>query len=302
MFTNKNAFPERSWGAEFGRRLASRVIDESLNKPHDWLRQQQALMSLKSPVLLKVDSLNWNIAGVPCLSVIPKNKPYDKTIVYFHGGGYVIGSAKGYHVTLAHLANECGARVLGVEYRCTPEATIDELWSDCSKVIDALAGEREQFILMGDSAGAGLVLEMCQRLKHKIMLDHLSHIVLLSPWVTPSQPDLLDHQYEQGDILSAALLKRWYDATVPHADQAELLDYQDRDWRGLPPTYLQIAGAEMFRSQGEAFAKTLAAAEVDVSFDLMPDQFHVFQTLAPMVIEARPAIHKISQFLDSKPA
>lgn len=140
MMVRRGSLNARSWRAEFSCRFIQTLLNQSLDKPHDWLRDCQKALAMRGPALFKVDSKTIEINGVSCLECVPKaeRRKSIPTIVYFHGGGYVVGSVQGYHYTLAKLAVLCNARVIGVDYRLAPEHPFPAPQQDALAVVNAI--------------------------------------------------------------------------------------------------------------------------------------------------------------------
>ena len=294
MVTHSNNFSKRSWSSEYTRRLARRLLDVGVNETDQWLRDKQGLLSMKGPALLKVHSSHTVHTGVDCLEVTPKSgQASERVVIYLHGGGYVVGSAASYHYTLAKVALACSAKVVGADYRLAPEHALEDVQGDCLKVAESFMAKGHDIVLMGDSAGAGLCLELAKRLNSQSESPQLAGMVLISPWVAPDQPELLNKEFHDGDILSEAILSRWNAAIQTDGDKCSGASYVELDCKGFPKTYIQAGGAELFLGQIEALFGSMQAQGVDVSLDVFDQQFHVFQTFAPLVTEADSAIDKI---------
>lgn len=307
MFIRGNALPARSWRAELTCRFVQNLFKRSLSQSDQWLRDSQSLLAMRGPALSKVVSKSYKIAGVNCLECVPKVDVQDvrSTIVYFHGGGYVIGSAQSYHYTVAKLAAMASARVIAVDYRLAPEHPLPAGQLDCLRVVETLldtSSPQEHIFLAGDSAGAGLVLHTLRELKELGRSGAIDGAVLISPWVRPFDPEVLVTENESYDILSHAILDRWSSSLGDdHTASKRACDFSETSFIGFPPIYVQAAGKEMFKAQIDALVKRLRADRVVTSYDVFPDMFHVFQTLSPLVPEADRALalisKKIGQFI-----
>ena len=288
MLSDANEFAQRSFASEYTRRLASTLLEDAVGQDDNWLRRKQALLSMKGPALFKVDSDQELIDGVPCLRVRPKgHKKCARKILYFHGGGYVVGSASSYHYTYAKLALILNAEVIGLDYSLSPEYSVDSILDEGLRVHDVVQElERpQQLLLMGDSAGGGVVLALGLALVQRGKLPANLSCVLISPWVDPADMSLLDKSKEPGDLLNAKILTKWHDAVAKTKGYDAYVCFVGRDWTGFPPTIVQAAGAEMFLPQVDLRVADMEAAGVKVRYDVFPGQFHVFQTLAPLVKE-----------------
>lgn len=303
MFVRGNTLPSRSWRAELTCRFVQNLFQRSLNQPDQWLRDAQSLLAMRGPALSKVVSKSYKIAGVDCLECMPKDNAQDvlSTIVYFHGGGYVIGSAKSYQYTIAKLSAMASARVIAVDYRLAPECPLPAGQVDCLRVVEALldtSTPQAHIFLAGDSAGGGLVLHTLRALKEQGRAGAIDGAVLISPWVRPFDPETLVSENARYDILSSAILERWSSSFGDdHTASTRACDFAETSFIGFPSIYVQAAGKEMFKAQVDELVKRLRADRVVTSYDVFPDMFHVFQTLAPLVPEADRALALIAKKL-----
>jgi len=294
-------FPQRSWLSEFTFRLAKRLLQESVGKPIPWLRTRQKILKLYSPDLLKTAKQKEQIAGVPCLAFVPKKiaNP-DTVIIYFHGGGYVVGSADGYSSTLAKIALVAKAKVVGLEYRLSPEHGMPAAQEDCLAVTQYLITQHKdkKVILMGDSAGGGLCLATLNSLGNIGLLSRISAAVLISPWLTPADSNTLELAHEASDILDHSVLGHWFNSfNTGLAQHKRLFDFTNINVNALPPLYIQAAGAEVFSKQIQCLVEKLEQAGNAYQYDLFEKQFHVFQTFAPLVREADEALERIGKYV-----
>jgi len=304
-FISPNKLPARPWLTEYTFRLAKRTLHESKNKPIPWLRDRQKLLKMYAPFMFKTTRENEIIAGVACVTYRPSHIPSpDVIVVYLHGGGYVVGSADGYSLTLANVALKTHAIVVGIEYRLAPEHPLPAAQSDCLAVTESILAnplyEGKKVILMGDSAGGGLCLSVIHHLSHQANIRQPDACVLLSPWLAPLDKDGLTLENEDTDILDKSLLDRWVSEFVSDENSdGPLVDFRNINLTTLPPLYIQAAGAEVFLKQITAFVKRLNDEGVEHYIDVFEQQFHVFQTFSPLVKQADEAIEKIAHYIHS---
>tara|TARA_R110002167_G_scaffold24249_5_gene85612 strand:+ start:519 stop:1514 length:996 start_codon:yes stop_codon:yes gene_type:complete len=301
--------PERSWRGEFIARLAKSLLTRSINKDFDWIRSRQAVLTLYSPDLLKVEKVKADIAGVPCITLQPKKlSDPKKVIVYFHGGGYAVGSAAGYQLMGAKLALMCQAKVVLVDYRLVPDYALPAAQEDCyavtQELIQKFAGHK--IILMGDSAGGALCLSTLKRLNDASNsgLTEIAASVLISPWVAPLSYKNLSLENEGTDMLDRHITQYWVDTFCQSDAQRKEVDFSDIQTLGLakehwPSLYIQAAGAEVFLGQVQTLSEQLNAIGAEHDLDIFTDQYHVFQTFSPLVPEAKDALKAIASFVGS---
>lgn len=308
---NRKKLPKRSWRGEFISRLAKDFLLRSIGKDFSWIRSRQNLLSLYSPDLLKVNSEIRLISDVPCIQVQVKNMPEsDRVIVYFHGGGYAVGCAKGYALTAAKLALLCQAKVILVDYRLVPEFALPAAQEDCYSVTRSIIQNHtsKKIILMGDSAGGALCLSTLNRLQqHNNSVEvsavkSISAAVLISPWVAPLSYQNLSLENEATDMLDRNITQYWVDIFYQNEAQKIDIDFSDLETLKLdqnewPKLYIQAAGVEVFLKQVLTFSEQLKQMDIEHQIDVFEDQFHVFQTFAPLVPEARTALESIARFV-----
>ena len=123
------------------------------------------------------------LAGRPARKCAPPEAS-DYVVLFFHGGGYRVGSLNGYNSFMAHLALACGIPVYGLDYRLVPEytypAALDDAVSAFMELSRNIASER--ILLVGDSAGGGLALACMLALKERGLAVG-GAAALLSPWL-----------------------------------------------------------------------------------------------------------------------
>lgn len=196
-------------------------------------------------------------------------------IVFFHGGGFVMGDLETHDHTCRRLCEESGATVIGVEYRLAPEARFPAAAEDAIHAADwALASSAElgadpaKVFLMGDSAGGNLAAVAA--LATRGAAAPPAGQVLVYP-VTDLR-DIPDYSsrfdYAAGFGLSQEAMEWFCDCYAPDPWQREdpraspLL----ADLRGAPPALILTAECDPLTSEGEAYARKLAAAGVDVEY------------------------------------
>ncbi|MBV1919878.1 MAG: alpha/beta hydrolase, partial [Pseudomonadales bacterium] len=241
--------------------------------------------------------------GVPCVTYTSKSleKP-DTDIIYFHGGGYVIGSVDGFSLTLAKLALASNARVIGVDYRLAPENKTSSAQEDAMAVSRIIAEESRlngnKVVLAGDSAGGALSVATALAFEEQNLKAKISACVLLSPWVAPLDIDGLALENEEQDLWDGHIARQWSKQILSEGKEHEqLIDFRKVNLAGLPPTYVQVAEAEILINQVDAFTNRLRKHGISCKYDVFEDQFHVFQTFAPLAKEADVAITRIGEYI-----
>lgn len=286
------------WSSVFAQHLAKGLLQAAAQESNDWLRRKQALLVLAGPDLLKVEESWTRIGETECLVVRPKSVQPTRRIIYYHGGGYIVGSAKSYRYTYAKLALACDAEVVGVDYPLLPEHSLAQAQSSCEEVACLYLEEDLPVVLAGDSAGGGLCLEVALRLKAAEKIRGIQSLVLISPWVAPGADDLLDLSAAENDMLGEDILRKWGLLVAQSAAVNGRYRYDEIEhWEGLPPVCIQAGGAEVFLPQIKLLFESMKRSGLDVSLQVFEQQFHVFQTLAPLVREADQAFQSLARAL-----
>jgi len=279
------------------------VLERSKRLGIPWLREAQQAALPRSRFLRQVRFSPVDASGVPARWCIPSQDPAPRrTIVYFHGGGYVIGSVDTHRETIARLAVQARARVLGVDYRLAPEHRFPAAHDDCLAAVRwAMASaDRQGFALAGDSAGGALAAATLVALRDSG--ERLpAAAVLISPWVDPLAAGGSIEANEPFDFGDRDLLVGWIEAYLgrgaPRDPRVFLLD---AELEGLPPLLVQAGSAEILIDQVRAFAERARGAGVDVRLDVYDDMFHDFQMQAALIPEGARAMDAIARFLDER--
>jgi len=279
------------------------VLMRSKRRGVHWLRDAQAAVPSLSAAAKRARFEPVDAGGVPAVWCAPPGPAPRRTIVYFHGGGYVIGSPATHRDLLARLALGAGARVLGVDYRLAPEHRFPAAHDDCLRAtrwLLAAGAEPAALAVAGDSAGGALaVATLCGLRDAGEPLPAAA--ALLCPWADPLAAGGSMDANADADFGDRELLVGWIGQYAP-GEQARdpRVTLLRAELGGLPPLLVQAGGAEILRDQIEAFVARARAAGVDVRFDLAPDLFHDWQLQAELLPEGARAVDEIVAYLDSR--
>ena len=230
----------------------------------------------------------------------------DCLVVYFHGGGWVLGSVASFEPYTALLAQRTGTAVLSVDYRLAPEHPFPTPVDDAQAALrfGAEQGERllgrplRRLVAMGDSAGATLATVAARRLAaardtRGADLQVLVYPVTDAGFDTPSYRD-----YAEGHLLTADDM-RWFwnhycadPALRLHPDASPL---RSDGLHVLPPTLLFTAELDPLRDEGERYAERLRAAGVDCEMLRCPGVLHSFLAMARTLPAARSAFDALCE-------
>jgi acetyl esterase/lipase len=241
--------------------------------------------------------------GVDGEWISPADAPADKAILYFHGGGFRIGSVSSHRDLIAQIALASGCRVLAVNYRLAPEHRFPAALDDALAAYNSMLSrglEPANIAFAGDSAGGNLVLAamlaLCERALPLPMAG-----VLMSPWTDLAATGLSYVSRAEADPIHQrpmilALAKNYLggqgDPCVP------LVSPLYADLRGLPPLLIQVGDRETVLDDSVVFADRARAAGVEVDLEVWDGMIHVFQMFGAELPEAHQAIASIAGFLN----
>ncbi|HZQ84733.1 MAG TPA: alpha/beta hydrolase [Acidimicrobiales bacterium] len=217
-------------------------------------------------------------------------------LVYFHGGGWILGSAMQTDVICRRLADVTGSVVASVDYRLAPEHPVPGPAEDCYEALawvvanaEALAIDPSDVAVGGQSAGGNLAAAVA------LMCRDRGGPALVAQWLDVPGLDLTVPEDEavvsfgQGFGLNVrdvhktvALYLGGADPT--HAYTSPLLA---PDLSGLPPATITVAGCDMLRDQGRRYADALAAAGVPVRFTIWDGHLHATMSLTNLAPSCR---------------
>jgi acetyl esterase len=257
------------------------------------------------PEMARVRDTRVKTAGgaIPVRVLLPTEQPAG-VIVYYHGGGWVLGSIEDSDAIGRHLAQRTGCAVVLVGYRLAPEyrypTALEDSWAALRWVdqhLAELAGARVPLIVAGDSAGGNLAAVVTRRAAQgdgpQIALQ-----VLIYP-VTDCDPDALSYTDPANQLLLTAESMAWFwDHYAPeavarqHPDAAPL---RAPHLTGLPPAVVITAEHDVLRDEGELYATRLMKADVPVRFRRFEGQMHGFFTMVGVLPGSDAALEYVTE-------
>jgi len=239
--------------------------------------------------------------GVDGEWIVPADAPRDKAILYFHGGGFRLGSVASHRDLIARIAEASGLRVLAINYRLAPEHRFPAALEDA---LAAFIWLREQGLkpqdiaLAGDSAGGNLVLTLMLNLRDRGQPLPAAG-ALMSPWTDLAATGesyqsraTADPIHQRSMIL--ALAKNYLGKDGDIRDPLASPLYADLS--GLPPLLIQAGDRETVRDDATMLAARTKAAGVEAELQVWDGMIHVFQ-MFPEILEAQRAVASIAAFL-----
>lgn len=224
-------------------------------------------------------------------------------IVYFHGGGFVLGDLDSYDGLCRTLANESNCRVISVDYRLAPEhpfpAAIEDSLAAVQWVEDhaaELVVDANHIAVAGDSAGGNLAALVCQKAKENKGVPHIAFQLLIYPalslGIRRSGAEENGEVPEMGFPVDPRALCWFHRFYIPEGmDPADprLSPLSASDLSGLPGAYIVTAGLDPLRNEAISYAERLkqaGAGAVQIDYPTMIHGFFSMQGLIPLASSA----------------
>ena len=227
-------------------------------------------------------------------------------VVFYHGGGMVIGSLDGYDTLCRQIAYQARCIVISVDYRLAPEhkfpAAVEDAYGALRWLLangESLNTDLDNIALVGDSAGGNLAA-VCALLARDDKLTTLAGQVLIYPATAPHADSESHHKFAKGYYLERD--------TVLWFHECYLRDDKDRqDFRYapllakshaiLPPALIIVAAYDTLRDEGINYGEALRAAGVSVEIQEYKGVYHPFVSHAGILDEGMQAISAIAKAL-----
>ena len=242
-----------------------------------------------APAMFRVEEHSLPVPGgvVPLRVLVPLERPAG-VIVYYHGGGWVVGSIDETDTVARKLAERTSCSVVLVDYRLAPEhrypVAVDDSWAALEWVGEHLAevaAPGAPLFVAGDSAGGNLAAVMALRARDRgrppIAAQILIYPVTDADFERPSYVDP-----ENQLLLTREAMVWFWDHYAPDHGrrlEADASPLRAADLAGLPPAVVLTAEYDVLRDEGEAYAERLREAGVPVEFIRYEGQMHGFFTL-----------------------
>jgi cation diffusion facilitator CzcD-associated flavoprotein CzcO/acetyl esterase/lipase len=228
-------------------------------------------------------------------------------VVYFHGGGYVLGDAIADDPMCRDLCVRSDTVVISADYRHAPEhrfpAAVDDAMAAVRWVADnaeALGGRSGQLAVCGWSAGGGIAAVVC-RLVRDLGGPNIIGQVLLTPCTAGETTRASFAENADGYGLTTPLLRWFYDHYIDAADRSDprFAPLRAADLSGLPPAMVVTAEFDPLRDDGDAYAAALAAAGVPTEHVRARGHTHQSVSMVDVVISGAPIRARMADSLRS---
>lgn len=241
------------------------------------------------------------IAGIHAEEIKPQAST-TQMIFHIHGGAFFVGSLKTHRAFLSEIALRTQMQVLHVDYPLAPDHPYPEASDAIYDIYQMLMDQGVQakdIIVSGDSCGANLALALTLKLK-KDDPEHLpSGLILMSPFLDLTlTSESLRYNQKHDALLSVEALETGISYYVPQGIDASIPEISPifGDFKGLPPTLVQVGSKEILMDDAIRFEKKAKKADVDVTYKLYTGMWHNFQMFSPWFDEAKKALADIADF------
>lgn len=226
------------------------------------------------------------------------------TLIYFHGGGFVVGGLESHDGLCRLFVAEGGFKVIAVDYRLAPEhpwpAAVDDAWA-ALQWIEANAAELGvdggRIALGGDSAGGLLTAIVTQTARDRTR-PRIAYQMLLFPGTQIGGETSSLHEFAVGYFLERRTIEHFNALYLPPGtdrNAPKVSPLRAKDFSGLPPAFVMLGGYDPLHDEGLAYAEKLKAAGVKVTIADYSTMVHCFIYLQTVLPEAHEAVARAAK-------
>lgn len=269
-------------------------------------RMERIAQFSRPPRSVRVET--WSIDGIPSEWVEPRSGGGDVAVLYLHGGAFCSGSPVTHRHLVGRISHLTGASVLVPDYRLAPEhpfpAALDDAVA-CYLHLLSRGYSPRRIVIAGDSAGGNLTLSLLVRLRDS-GVELPAAAVCLSPVVDLARTDEETRRADAERAPNDPMIRmsfvtpmveeyvRGHDPTDP------LISPLFAELGGLPPILVQAGGSELLLTDARSFTERARAAGSDITLEVYPGMWHVWQIFVPYLPEARKAVASIARFVSAR--
>ena len=303
----------------FSKRILTLISKKYPDTKKNYITERKLINLMHRPVLrlgqrISDDTIQMSQREIPIRVFYPEKNGVFPVLLFFHGGGWVIGSLDSYEKTCISLANQTKRIVVSVGYRLAPENKFPSAAEDCYSVTQYLAKESQRLginlndvVLSGDSAGGNLAAAVALMGR-----DRGGYVpnrqILIYPAVAGNRdktPELFPSYYENGYdyLLTKKRIEDYmelYRGSDKDLENPYYAPLEAKSLKNMPKTLIVTAEFDPLRDEGELYAKRLSDEKNDVTVFQMEDVIHGFLTNGLFPVHVRK-LYEIIQFFLSEP-
>jgi len=232
---------------------------------------------------------------IPIRRYWPKD-PGQARVVYFHGGGFVVGGLESHDDVCAEIADTCNLEVVAVDYRLCPEHPHPAAYDDALAAVDHLADR--PLIVVGDSAGGNLAAAVALARPKKINAQ-----VLIYPGLGGESKNLLSYSERANAPLLTTEDVQYYGrmraGITDVSEDASFAPLRSKNFRNLPPCFISAAEHDPLRDDGEDYVAELSNAGFAAELVIEPELPHGHLRARSMSARAAEAFARVCQAISS---
>jgi acetyl esterase len=256
------------------------------------------ILEIAPPAMERVDDFDIPVRAAAQLGArlfVPSDAAGLPVLLYFHGGGFCIGSVNTHDVLCRALAHESGAAVLSVDYRLAPEhrfpTAVNDAWDALQWLLERGAAQFEldakRVAIGGDSAGGTLAADSAihaRDLGLKLALQ-----LLIYPGTTAHQDTPSHRTYDDSPVLNKTLIDWFFNNYIDQADRSDwrFAPLLADDVEGVAPAWMGLAECDPLVDEGMLYGDKLRAAGVAVELEIYRGMTHAFAQMSRALPEAR---------------
>jgi epsilon-lactone hydrolase len=283
--------------------IAQSLRDSPFDPGGDAVEQRALFARLMAsrPRPADVVTSELRLGGTPAVRISTGDpRPDRPAVLYFHGGGYAVGTAAQTIGLPAEIARRGNCTVLSVDYRLAPE---DPFPAAVDDGLDAYESALKSYpatglAVSGESAGGGLALATLLAARQR-GLPMPAAVLVMSPWVdlTLSGPSMTAKASVDPVLTPQALERRAAEYTGGEPRTNPLVSPLWGDFGGFPPLLIQSGSHEVLLDDAVRLAGRAAASDVPTVLEVTAHVHHVFQAVAALLDEGDAALRRASAFL-----
>ncbi|MEP2919331.1 MAG: alpha/beta hydrolase [Sulfitobacter sp.] len=205
-----------------------------------------------------VTTWDEHLGGVPCRRY--ESGAHDTTLIYYHGGGFVVGGLDSHDDVCAELCAHAAVRVISVDYALAPEVVFPGCYNDARAAFEAICAQYSGRILLGgDSAGGNLAAAVTHSARERVAGQILIYPALGGDVTKGSYIDHAHAPQLTSEDMAFYTAMRHGHGPEPVGDPRSA-PLQDTDFTGLPPTVIVTAECDPLASDGQAYRDAVTAA------------------------------------------
>lgn len=254
----------------------------------------------EGPEMHSVEDLSTD-DGIPIRIYHPTDARDQPVVMYFHGGGFVIGDLETHDSTCKRIAAASGYPVVAVDYRLAPEHKYPAALDDCLAATQWVADhgaerhmDTQRILVAGDSAGGNLAAAVTMRVRDEQRSISIVGQVLIYPVI---EPNFYTESYQAFAVDHGLTLEtmQWFWKQYLYGTEADpQYAMLHCELNGLPPAHVVTAEYDVLRDEGEAYAASLQSAGVATTVKRYDGMLHGFVHSAGVFDDGKRAAHDIA--------